>query len=125
MGNYLFSTSSSQQETSTRILDEERYEQTDDEYTIRLYKFECKVYESTNYTLSTIVKELTDVSRIRDVVESLNVMMYTAIYEAKDILYLTPPENDNELFGVYLDRLDSLRDRELNRSWGVFDFYTI
>jgi len=120
MGNYLFSSATAEQprETSQALMDTDgRYEQTDEEYNLRLYKYECRVYESTHHTLSKIVKGLPDgkhMSKIRDIVETLNMMMYTNIYEAKDTLYITPPENDNALYGTYLERIDALQDRYLS-----------
>lgn len=116
MGNYLFSSATSETPRETTQALDGRYEQTDDEYNLRLYKYECRIYESTHHTLSKIIKGLPDgehMSKIRDIVETLNMIMYTNIYEAKDTLYITPPENDNQMYGAYLERLDALQDRYL------------
>jgi hypothetical protein len=89
-----------------------------EEWELRFYKYECRVYEETHRILNEIIKELPNddnhLTKLRDVTETLNMIMYTNIFEAKTIISKTPAENDNERLENYMEHLKRIKKETLN-----------
>jgi hypothetical protein len=86
-----------------------------EECELRFYKYECRVYEETHRILNEIINELPkDLTKLRDVTETLNMIMYTNLFEAKTIISKTPAENDDERLKNYMEHLKRIKKETLN-----------